>query len=46
MGNLVRHDLGYGHGPVKGHALPGPHVLSCQRQGDKVYILRVQDQAK
>jgi hypothetical protein len=46
MGNSVRHNLGYGYGLVHGHAPLGPKVLSCQRQGDKVCALRVQDQTK
>jgi hypothetical protein len=46
MGNSVRHNLGYGYGLVQGHAPSGPLVLSCQRQGGKVYTLRVQKQAK
>jgi hypothetical protein len=30
MGNLVRHDLGYGYDPVQGHAPFGLPVLSYQ----------------
>jgi hypothetical protein len=46
MGNSVQHDLGYGYGPVQGRAPSGPPVLSCQRQGGKVYTLMVHDQSK
>jgi hypothetical protein len=46
MGNSVRRYLGYGYGLVQKHALSRPPVLSCQRQGGKVYMLRVHDQAK
>jgi hypothetical protein len=46
MGNSVRHYLGYDYGLVQGHASSESLVLSCQRQGGKVYTLRVQDQAK
>jgi hypothetical protein len=42
----VRHCLGYGYGLVQGHVPSGPQVLSCQRQGGKVHMLRAQDQAK
>jgi hypothetical protein len=43
MGNLVRCYLGYGYGLVQGHVSSGLPVLSCQRQGGKVYTLRVHD---
>jgi hypothetical protein len=46
MGNSVRYDIGYGYGPVQGHAPFGPPVLNCQCQGSKVYTLRVQNQSK
>jgi hypothetical protein len=46
MGNSVRHYLGYGHGLVQRHVPSGPRVLSYQRQGGKVHMLRVQDQTK
>jgi hypothetical protein len=46
MDNSVQHYLGFGYGLVKGHGSSGPTVLSCQRQGGKIYTLKVQDQAK
>jgi hypothetical protein len=46
MGNSVRRYLGYSYDLVQGYAPSGPLVLSCQRQGGKVYIFMVQDQAK
>jgi hypothetical protein len=45
MGNSVRCYLGYGYDLVQGHVLSKPLVLSYQRQGDKIHMLRVQDQA-
>jgi hypothetical protein len=46
MGNSVRQYLGYGYALVQGHTPSGPLVLSCQCQGGKVYMFRVQDQPK
>jgi hypothetical protein len=46
MGNSVQRYLGYGYDLVQGHAPSGPPVLNYQRQGGKVYTLRVQDQSK
>jgi hypothetical protein len=46
MGNSVRCYLGYGYGLVQEHVPSGTPVLSYQHQRDKVYMLRVQVQAK
>jgi hypothetical protein len=37
----MRRYLGYGYGLIQGHVLSGPPVLNCQRQGGKIYTLRV-----
>jgi hypothetical protein len=46
MGNSVRRYPGYSHSLAQGHVPSGPSVLSYQRYGGKVHMLRVWNQAK
>jgi hypothetical protein len=46
MGNSMQHYLGYGYGPAQRCASSRPPVVSWQRQGGEVHVLRVWNQAK
>jgi hypothetical protein len=46
MGYSVRGYLGYGYGFAQGHMPFGSPILSCQRQGGKAHMFRIQDLTK